>query len=205
MKYRFPAIIPAALNRLYIWIMVRWFRFRSIILCKLWGVKTGRHVYFYGKTYIRTRGNGITIGNNVRFNSFRRLNLVGLSNPTIIDTSAGGRITIGSNSGFSSIVMSSRSSIKIGDRVLVGGNTRIFDHDFHSTDYTARGTGNDFSKTKTKPIIIGNDCFIGTNAIILKGTTLGAGTIVAAGSVVFGLNAPAHSLVKGNPAVIIRK
>lgn len=205
MKYRFPAIIPAAINHLYCKACVRWFRLLSRFLCLIWGVKAGKNVFFYGKTLLRSRGYGIRIGNNVRFNSFRRLNLVGLINPNIIDNSHGGKIEVGNDCGFSSVVISSRSSIKIGSRVLVGGNVRIFDHDFHSIDHKYRGTKEDFANTKTKPIIIGDDCFIGTNTIILKGTSLGARTIVSAGSVVHGLITPEGALVKGNPAQIIVK
>lgn len=50
---------------------------------------------------------------------------------------------------------------------------------------------------------IGNNCFIGTNSIILPGVTIGNDCIVAAGSVVT-KNVPSRSLVAGNPARIIR-
>ena len=53
--------------------------------------------------------------------------------------------------------------------------------------------------------LFADDCFIGTNAIILKGTHLGPRTIVAAGSVVFGLDVPADSMLKGNPARLIER
>ena len=56
---------------------------------------------------------------------------------------------------------------------------------------------------RSKPVVIEDDCFIGTNAIILKGTHLGARSIVAAGSVVAGLDVPADSMVKGNPAQVV--
>ena len=80
---------------------------------------------------------------------------------------------------------------------------RIFDHDFHSLDAAVRRTSQDRLNVRSKPVVIEDDCFIGTNAIILKGTHLGERTIVAAGSVVFGLDVPPDSLVKGNPAVVV--
>ena len=112
---------------------------------------------------------------------------------------------MGNNTGCSSVVISSRASITIGSHVNVGGNVRIFDHDFHSLEADYRRTSEDCKHIRSRPVIIEDDCFIGTNAIILKGTHLGPRTIVAAGSVVFGLDVPADSMVKGNPAKVITK
>ena len=98
--------------------------------------------------------------------------------------------------------MSAMTSIRIGKNVKCGGNVRIFDHDFHSLEADYRSSSEDSKHVRAAPVVVEDDCFIGTNAIILKGTYLGARTIVAAGSVVMGLNAPADSMVKGNPAII---
>ena len=87
----------------------------------------------------------------------------------------------------------------------VGGNVRIFDHDFHALEWESRRAVENREAIRTKPVVIEDDVFIGTNVIILKGTHIGARSIVAAGSVVFGLDIPADSLVKGNPAVIIKR
>ena len=51
------------------------------------------------------------------------------------------------------------------------------------------------------PVTIGNDCWIGANAIILPGVTIGDFCVVAAGSVVT-KDVPSGVLVAGNPAVI---
>ena len=59
------------------------------------------------------------------------------------------------------------------------------------------------SNIRSKRIVIGDDVFIGTNAIILKGTQIGDRSIIAAGSVVMGLKIPPDSMVKGNPARIV--
>lgn len=203
MRYSFPMIIPIAIEQLLRKISMCYYKCFTAFLAWIWGVRHGRNLFFQGRTIIRTRKRGeIVVGNKVVFNSQRITNLVGLLGPTILDTRGGGRIVIGDNSGFSSVVMSSRSSIKIGNNVKVGGNVRIFDHDFHSMEPENRRTSEDSRHVRSKPIVIEDDCFIGTNAIILKGTHLGARTIVAAGSVVCGLNVLADSLVRGNPAEI---
>ncbi|HIG65439.1 MAG TPA: CatB-related O-acetyltransferase [Methyloprofundus sp.] len=57
--------------------------------------------------------------------------------------------------------------------------------------------------TRLRCSMIGNDVWIGHGAIINAGVSLGNGVIVAAGSVVT-KNAPAYSIVGGNPAQVIR-
>lgn len=204
MKYNLPALMPAIIDKLLGKVANWWWRLRTPALCWLWGVKIGRGTCFLGKSYLRSHGQGITIGENVVFNSCQRNNLVGLTGATIIDNRLGGKIAIGNACGFSSVVISSKSTISIGGNVMVGGNVRIFDHDFHSMNSLIRGTYEDSASARTKPVVIEDDCFIGTNAIILKGTHLGARTIVSAGSVVFGLATPPDSLVKGNPAKVVQ-
>ena len=204
LKYKFPTIIPAVYDKIILKFVKLWSYIQTPLLSYFWGVRMGRGSRFVGKTFVRSHGEGIEIGDRVIFNSCKRGNLVGLTGPTIIDNRFGGKISIGHGSGFSSVVISSKSEVSIGDRVLVGGNVRIYDHDFHSLDSRIRGSAHDAENIRTRAVHIANDCFIGTGAVILKGTDLGARTIVAAGSVVFGLSTPPDSLVKGNPAVIVR-
>ena len=178
---------------------------KTWMLSRIWKMKCGKGVRFWGKTIIRSYEHGaITIGDNVVFNSRVNTNLVGLTGPTILCANMGGKIKIGNESGFSSVVINSRVSVTIGSNVRIGGNVRIFDHDFHPLEAQARRRPEDGSKTRVKPVVIEDDVFVGTNAIILKGTHIGARAVVAAGSVVFGLNIPSDSLVKGNPAVVIK-
>lgn len=199
-----PMVLFIAFERIYMILTKQYYKLRSILLLWLWGVKYGRKVLFQGKTIIRTRKKGeIVLGNNVLFNSQRITNLVGLSGPTILDTRFGGRIEIGDRTGASSVVISSKTSVRIGSRCKIGGNVRIFDHDYHSIESEYRCTSEDRKHIRSKPVIVEDDCFIGTNAMILKGTHLGARTIVAAGSVVIGLEVPPDSMVKGNPAMVV--
>jgi virginiamycin A acetyltransferase len=54
-----------------------------------------------------------------------------------------------------------------------------------------------------KDTVVGNDCWIGREAVIMPGATLGNGVIVGARSVVTG-KVPDYAIVAGNPAKIIR-
>ena len=55
----------------------------------------------------------------------------------------------------------------------------------------------------TKPVVIGDDVWIGTNAVILPGVTIGSHCVVAAGAVVT-KDVPDHTLVGGVPAKVIK-
>ena len=55
-----------------------------------------------------------------------------------------------------------------------------------------------------KPVKIGNDCWIGGNAIILPGIKIGDGSIIGAGSVVT-RDIPEHVMAAGNPAKVLKK
>lgn len=58
------------------------------------------------------------------------------------------------------------------------------------------------SRSIIKPVLIEDDCFIGVNAIILMGVTVGKNSIVGAGAVVT-KSVPPGSVVVGNPAQVI--
>jgi acetyltransferase-like isoleucine patch superfamily enzyme len=126
-----------------------------------------------------------------------------MSGPVLLTTLGEGRIIIGSHFGASAAVLSSRASIEIGHHVKLGGNVRIFDHDFHSLNPVIRRTPGDTEQAKAKKVVIGDDVFIGAEAIILKGVELGGRCIVGAGSVVT-RSFPADSIIAGNPAQLVK-
>lgn len=63
--------------------------------------------------------------------------------------------------------------IEIGKNVLIGGNCKIIDNDFHPLRVEKRIPFQKNEDIKKRPIKIGDGCFIGANLIILKGTVLG--------------------------------
>lgn len=86
-------------------------------------------------------------------------------------------------------------NLSIGDGTLIAWDCCIMDRDYHKINSM---------QEKTAPVIIGKDVWIGCNSLILKGVTIGEGSVVAAGSVVTHDVLP-HSLVAGNPAKVIRE
>lgn len=100
------------------------------------------------------------------------------------------------------VIMSEGASIKIGCRGLFGPELHIMDSNFHQL---ALGFRN-LPDNDPKPIIIGDDVLIGSRVTILKGTHIGDGCIIAAGSVIPpSFTAPPLSVIGGNPAKIIGK
>lgn len=88
--------------------------------------------------------------------------------------------------------------IEIGEGTYISDDVRIQDSDNHFV------IENGVKKLNTAPIIIGDHVWIGKNAIILKGVTIGDGAIIAAGSIVV-KNVPSKTLVAGNPAKVIKE
>lgn len=111
-----------------------------------------------------------------------------------------GILRIGDRVGASNATIVCEESVEIGDDVLIGGGVQIFDTNFHSTvaDVRASGRGTR-ADVRTAPICIGSRVFIGANALICKGVTIGDEAVVAAGSVVVGA-VPAGETWGGNPA-----
>lgn len=85
--------------------------------------------------------------------------------------------------------------VTLGDRVAVSGGVKFLTHD--GSAWLLRPRRPQVQVVGT--IEIGNDCYIGENALLLPGTRIGAGSIVAAGAVVRG-RFPENAVIAGNPA-----
>jgi acetyltransferase-like isoleucine patch superfamily enzyme len=85
---------------------------------------------------------------------------------------------------------------KIGPGCAISWGVRIVDTDFHKL--LKNGTTSPHA-----PVDIGQGCWIGANALILKGVNIGEGSVVAAGAVVIS-EVPPRSLVAGVPARVVR-
>jgi len=93
----------------------------------------------------------------------------------------------------------------IGNYSSVGSGVRIGsgEHDFSLFSTSSIITGHVAEDLTTKPCVIGNDVWIGTQAFVKRGVTIGDGAVIGAHAVVT-KNVPDFAVVVGNPAKIIR-
>ena len=96
-------------------------------------------------------------------------------------------------------VISVEAKVEIGSHCRIAEEVKIFDNNSHNIDYKDRK----MKEEDVAPIKIEDHVWIGMNSIILKGVTIGMGSVVAAGSIVT-KDVPSKVLVGGNPAKIIK-
>lgn len=149
------------------------------------------------------RGGKFSIGKNFAMNNGIKGNPIGCYERCTFFVDRGAVLTIGDNVGMSQAALACHRSITIGDNVKIGGGVCIYDTDFHSLDPVIRRSSEDLKKRAEKPVVIGNNVFIGAKSIILKGVTIGENCVIGAGSVVT-KTIPANQIWAGNPAKFIR-
>ena len=126
----------------------------------------------------------------------------------------GGQVRIGNHCfvGENSYIWSGKS-VHIGDRVLIGHNCNVFDNDGHPFDKDERHA--QFKKIfsdghpkninlSDREVIIEDDVWIGANVTVLKGTRIGKGAIIGAGSIV-SRNIEPFTVNAGSPSKILRR
>lgn len=112
----------------------------------------------------------------------------------------GSEIEIGDNSGIGTCCKL-YGPIRIGADVMMGPEVVIITrgHRFDRVDVHMKYQGRD----DPRPVVIADDVWIGTRAIILPGVHIGKGVIIGSGAVVT-KNVPEYAIVGGNPARVIR-
>ena len=126
-----------------------------------------------------------------------------------------GRCVVGDFTLLNGAIVMAEELVQIGSHCLISWGVGIADSDFHPLEpaqrlIDAQALAPFFKnrprrpKLKTAPVKIGDNVWIGMNAVILKGVTIGENSVVAAGAVVT-KNIPANTIVAGNPAVIVKK
>ena len=114
-----------------------------------------------------------------------------------------------------------RNKVVFEDNILVSWGVTFYDHNSHSLNHLDRRIdiqsavngyrlskmkflkNKDWSTVKSGEIVVKKDSWIGMDALILKGVTIGEGSIVAARSVV-SKDVPPFTVVAGNPAKVVR-
>lgn len=167
------------------------------------GAALGKNIQIPGKlSLVLGGGNSIRIGDNFYFSSGDAINPISSNLQGAIYLEEGASLTIGNNVGMSSTRLWIHGSVIIGDNVKIGACALITDTDAHPMDYMARRTTNE--GTKSASIVIEDDVWVGAHSIILKGVTIGARSVVGAGSVVT-RSIPADCVAAGNPCRVIRR
>jgi acetyltransferase-like isoleucine patch superfamily enzyme len=155
-----------------------------------------------GKILIRAAKPGlIHMGRNVRINSSYEANPVGGFRTALVSVN-GGTIEIGANTGISNSGIFAFEQVKVGEDVYMGAGCNIYDSNFHSVHHKERKNAN--SGIKSAPVTIGDRVFIGAHSLILKGVTIGADSVIAAGAVVV-KDVPKKEIWGGNPAKFLCK
>ena len=154
------------------------------------------------KKFFSKKPLGLKLGTNITLQS------------SSLATEENGYIEIGDFSYISGAAIIACEAVIIGKYVFMAGGVTIVDSDFHPLDPGPRLEDTVIISTVGKkiqrpsfavsPVIIEDDVWIGYNATILKGVTIGQGAIIQPGTVVL-RDVPAGAIVSGNPAQIEQK
>lgn len=172
---------------------------------KIKGVAFGSNFIVYNRMYLEMgKEASITIGDNFIFTSGSCINPLCRNLKGCIVAYPNASIRIGNNVGMSSTCLWAQENISIGNHVKIGGDCIVMDSDAHSLNFMKRRNPvDDMQNKRNAPIIIEDDVLIGTRTIILKGVTIGARSVIGAGSVVT-KSIPADCIAAGNPCKVIK-
>jgi acetyltransferase-like isoleucine patch superfamily enzyme len=126
-----------------------------------------------------------------------------------------GRCIVGDFTLLNGAIVMAEELVEIGSHCLISWGVGIADSDFHPLEPAQRLIDSQAlapffkdrparPKLKTARVKIGDNVWIGMNAVILKGVTIGENSVVAAGAVVT-KSFPANTIAAGNPAVAVKK
>jgi acetyltransferase-like isoleucine patch superfamily enzyme len=127
----------------------------------------------------------------------------GIYHGTFFELGDEARVEVGNFSALVGAIIRAEREVRIGDYALIAHEVVISDCESAQSGCARGGTrqlppGN----CEPRPVLIGNDVWIGMRAVILAGVTIGDGAIVGAGAVVAD-DVPAGSIVSGNPARVV--
>jgi len=178
--------------------------FSILILCNK-NVFLGKNCVVKGLPAIQvSKGACIKVGNNVTLNSRNYGYHANMhSSVKLMADRPDARIEIGANTRINGACIHAYKKIKIGENCLIAANVQIFDSNGHEASFDNVGERIN-TRDEGKEIIIENNVWIGINAIILPGVTIGNGSIIGANTVV-SADVPARVVFAGNPGRVIKK
>ena len=139
---------------------------------------------------LMSNGSSLRIGKG---STFRRHFIVNCNND--------GHVKIGAKCFFNNYCsINAHAFVSIGDCCMFGENVKIYDHDHVFTDISVPMRDQGFTES---PVVIGDDCWVGSNVVILRGSHIGRGSVVGAGAVVHG-DVPPYSVVIAKHHEVVR-
>jgi acetyltransferase-like isoleucine patch superfamily enzyme len=172
LRFRYPAKITSSLRKM-------WYRWMGMKIGK--GTKIEEIVVNWPHQVIVGDNSVLERGVNIKFPGVWRPGpLIGIGNNTLVAKDCEINIT---------------ESLSIGNDCLIAAGCRLIDHD-HGTDI---GKLMRKQECPGSPIVIGDDVWIGSDTIVLKGVRVGDGAVIAAGSVVT-KSVPSMEIWAGIPA-----
>lgn len=137
---------------------------------------------------LKTAESRVIIGENVHFKRFCSV------------MTQGGEVEIGQKVFFNnSCSINSLEKVVIGSNTLLGENVKIYDHNHIYKDSKVPVAEQGYT---TGPVIIGQNCWIGSNVVILKNVVIGDNCVIGANNLIY-KSIPAGSVVKsGNSTAI---
>jgi acetyltransferase-like isoleucine patch superfamily enzyme len=150
-------------------------------------LRIGRDAVLLGRIRIR-RGTRVHLGDRVRIRK-------------LVSFTGGGTVTVGSDTLLNGCWIIAASRVEIGEFCLIS-DCGITDNDYHHLDPQRRHDPP--TSSTTAPVTVGRNVWIGLRALVLKGVSIGADSVVGAAAVVRS-DVPARCVVAGNPAQVVKR
>ncbi|SFV33393.1 acyltransferase [Hyphomicrobium facile] len=150
----------------------------------------GERVRVWGRPVIRNEGSLIID---------QRVSLISGAIPIQLTTEPDGRLEIGARTfmNYGCSILATKL-VSIGPDCKVGMEVLMMDNDFHQVDPHKR-----WIRPSSAPIVLEENVWLGARVIVLSGVTIGANSVIAAGSVVT-RDIPPRSFAAGQPARVIK-
>ena len=133
----------------------------------------------------------VTLGKNVSFRDYCQLRSL-----------SGGKITIADNVFFNNnCSLNCMQEISIGKDCQFGENVRFYDHNHVYSDQSKNVADQGYS---TGRIVVGNNCWFGTNVIVLKNVTIGDNVVIGAGCIIY-RSVPSNSVIVNKQELLLKQ